>query len=663
MRCTFTGATAVAAILAATGFAHAQGGCDDPQTQNATQDLTVGGVACQDAGITTPNSYCRSFLAGLQDYQISCVSFGASNSGGDLSCTINVYHDTDAGPPGAPGADLTLLGSATFTLPNNGGVNEMFNVNLATPICVQPDTAYVIELDIPASTDGFATFAGNGDAETGATYILSADCGITTYTAMADIGFPDNRWVLTVVGGYGCDPSNTCDCNITSDCQVPHDYPGCEDPLCEAIVCAQDPFCCADDGYWDENCAALSATCGASGFPCDFPAASVAEVELCGEDLNGGCNMKIPAYQPIMPGDTVAGTYYVDTANDIRDTDWYSFTLSEKSIVTWTVHSRIAVNAYVFGDLCGDDLQVFGLGSGDCPSTLEACLDAGTYHAFVAAVGGSDLPCGTAEYDTYTAALTATPTSGCPGFDDCPDGNIELTQNSDLTISDGGIACAAGGVTTENWYARSYDLSQGDTAGQDILISCVQYGVQNTGGQVPSKVAVYLDTDGGPPVAPGIDMDLLGERDTIGVAAVFDMQRAAFDPAICVPADSVIVVTLYFDPSSDGFATFSGNLVPADGPTYIMSASCGLTEFTDLAAIGFPDNHWVQMVVANDSCETNECPGDFNGDGQVDGADFGSVLAAWGACPAPCPQDLNGDGQVNGADIGLMLSFWGPCVP
>ena len=57
-------------------------------------------------------------------------------------------------------------------------------------------------------------------------------------------------------------------------------------------------------------------------------------------------------------------------------------------------------------------------------------------------------------------------------------------------------------------------------------------------------------------------------------------------------------------------------------------------------------------VVPNDST-----PGDFNGDALVDGADFGIMLAAWGACPG-CPEDLNEDGLVGGADIGLLLTLW-----
>ncbi|NCF38613.1 MAG: hypothetical protein GWP75_00680, partial [Planctomycetia bacterium] len=51
---------------------------------------------------------------------------------------------------------------------------------------------------------------------------------------------------------------------------------------------------------------------------------------------------------------------------------------------------------------------------------------------------------------------------------------------------------------------------------------------------------------------------------------------------------------------------------------------------------------------------------DFNDDGVVDGADFGFLFAAWGAC-AGCVEDLNNDGFVNGVDLGEFLAVWGDC--
>lgn len=52
------------------------------------------------------------------------------------------------------------------------------------------------------------------------------------------------------------------------------------------------------------------------------------------------------------------------------------------------------------------------------------------------------------------------------------------------------------------------------------------------------------------------------------------------------------------------------------------------------------------------------CAADLNGDGIVNGADLGMLLAGWGAAGAA---DLNASGSVDGADLGLLLAAWGPC--
>lgn len=46
---------------------------------------------------------------------------------------------------------------------------------------------------------------------------------------------------------------------------------------------------------------------------------------------------------------------------------------------------------------------------------------------------------------------------------------------------------------------------------------------------------------------------------------------------------------------------------------------------------------------------------DLNGDGIVDGADLGILLAAWGSSGSG---DLDGNGVIDGADLGLMLAAW-----
>ena len=57
-----------------------------------------------------------------------------------------------------------------------------------------------------------------------------------------------------------------------------------------------------------------------------------------------------------------------------------------------------------------------------------------------------------------------------------------------------------------------------------------------------------------------------------------------------------------------------------------------------------------------DECETGDCAADFNGDGVVNGEDFGILLTFWGPVAPGTPADLNEDGEVNAADLGLVLA-------
>jgi formylglycine-generating enzyme required for sulfatase activity len=59
-----------------------------------------------------------------------------------------------------------------------------------------------------------------------------------------------------------------------------------------------------------------------------------------------------------------------------------------------------------------------------------------------------------------------------------------------------------------------------------------------------------------------------------------------------------------------------------------------------------------------------QCTGDLTGNGIVDGADLGTILAYWGPRtqdPTSVASDLNGDGLINGADLGVLLASWGSC--
>jgi hypothetical protein len=51
------------------------------------------------------------------------------------------------------------------------------------------------------------------------------------------------------------------------------------------------------------------------------------------------------------------------------------------------------------------------------------------------------------------------------------------------------------------------------------------------------------------------------------------------------------------------------------------------------------------------------CVADFDGNGLVDGADLGVLIASWGTPVG----DLDDDGATGGSDLGILLATWGPC--
>ena len=54
------------------------------------------------------------------------------------------------------------------------------------------------------------------------------------------------------------------------------------------------------------------------------------------------------------------------------------------------------------------------------------------------------------------------------------------------------------------------------------------------------------------------------------------------------------------------------------------------------------------------------CPGDFDGDGEVNGADLSFILSTWNTTNKSA--DLDGSGTVDGADLSVLLAAWGlPC--
>ncbi|MEI6435786.1 MAG: carboxypeptidase regulatory-like domain-containing protein [Bacteroidota bacterium] len=82
----------------------------------------------------------------------------------------------------------------------------------------------------------------------------------------------------------------------------------------------------------------------------DCPAGSTGEAETCGASTNNGCEMAPAQTGSINCGETVCGTAWLHRTH--RDTDWYSFTLTEANDVTLTGNAEFTSSMSIASAPC-----------------------------------------------------------------------------------------------------------------------------------------------------------------------------------------------------------------------------------------------------------------------------------------------------------------------
>jgi hypothetical protein len=141
------------------------------------------------------------------------------------------------------------------------------------------------------------------------------------------------------------------------------------------------------------------------------PPEGVMEQELCGEDKNGGCNMTVPAFEPITIGETICGTAWSNSS--IRDTDWYQITIAAPTKLIFTARAEFPVVIYLMHALDGNQpISCSNHSEDDTNNSALACTDVqvsrdcqpGTYWLWVGSLEWSENPCGSGQ-NNYVATL------------------------------------------------------------------------------------------------------------------------------------------------------------------------------------------------------------------------------------------------------------------
>lgn len=172
-------------------------------TQSTSQAITSGNsVSCNAGGLHADNSYYRSFPLSA-DINVCQVQFGietAAGAGGTQPVTVNLYSGVGAFPGTFPGS-YTQIGTASVSVPDQAATIFPASINgLATA-----GSNLVVEVFTPdGQTAGHSFFIGsNASGESASSYLSAADCGITTPSTTASIGFPNMNIVMNVVGNPG----------------------------------------------------------------------------------------------------------------------------------------------------------------------------------------------------------------------------------------------------------------------------------------------------------------------------------------------------------------------------------------------------------------------------------------------------------------------------
>ncbi|HMN96736.1 MAG TPA: hypothetical protein PKC43_05490 [Phycisphaerales bacterium] len=189
-------------------------------------------------------------------------------------------------------------------------------------------------------------------------------------------------------------------------------------------------------------------------------------------------------------------------------------------------------------------------------------------------------------------------------------------------------------------------------------------GKMISGWTIDAALGVLTPIPGSPWISPGQSPKQVAVSGDGSYAYVGHGTDATIRGFAIAPDGALVDIGVMFDvgfQGSLGEIAISGDLLFATDRDTIFDGQRGVYSFT-IGVDGSLNQNGplvdTQGISPNSIAIWRPAPGDpadLDGNGTVDGADLGLLLAAWGTGG---PGDLDGNGIVDGADLGLLLAAW-----
>lgn len=193
----------------------------------------------------------------------------------------------------------------------------------------------------------------------------------------------------------------------------------------------------------------LTVSCCAA---CDVTCTDSETEEDCSDGFvgsNDGCNLDVPAFEPITCGTTKCGSsgnYQINDSTNGRDIDWYSLTVTDTTQISWTWRAEFIARAWILNSDCEALATLASDTSLPCSTrTISACVRPGTYLLLISTSQFTGTACGS----QYTATVNCVDCVIPPSVTECGVDAIN-SQRAHLATESWGLNGA-----DRNWAATS----------------------------------------------------------------------------------------------------------------------------------------------------------------------------------------------------------------